>query len=322
MNVLLTSVGRRVALGHAFRREIDAYAPGGRLFGADLSSLSAGFHDADQGFLVPPCTDPGYVPRLLELVRRERVDVVVPLIDTELAILARSREVFLREGCHVIVSDLEQVLLTRDKARSVERFRQLGFDAPRVLSPAEVDRLDALRYPVFVKPAHGSSSLGATRADGPDELRYALSRTQQPIVQSFEEGEEFTIDVFCDLGGVVRCVVPRKRLEVRGGEVSKGLTVKDRAMMDAAARLVTALGGCRGCVTLQCFRSPDRRLVFFEANLRFGGGYPLAYEAGANFPGWILRMASGEEIRSFDAWEDHLLMLRYDDAVFVRSWRE
>lgn len=322
MNVLLTSVGRRVSLGRAFRHELAAYAPGGRLLGADVSRLSAGFHDADEAFLVPGCTHPDYVPRLLEVVRGRSVDVIVPLIDTELPVLARHRAEFLREGCHVIVSDLEQVLVTRDKARSVERFRQLGFHTPRVFGPDELQDADALPYPLFLKPAHGSSSVGARRIDSAAELRFVLSRTESPVVQSFEEGEEFTIDVFCDLGGAVRCAVPRRRLEVRAGEVSKGVTVKDRELMKAASRLVAALGGCRGCVTLQCFRHRDGRIVFFEANLRFGGGYPLAYRAGANFPGWILRMVSGEEIPPFDAWEDGLLMLRFDDAVFVGSWRQ
>jgi len=322
MNVLLTSIGRRVTLARAFRKEIDAYAPGGRLLGADVSRLSAGFHDADAGFLVPRCTDVEYIPRLLDIVRRERVKIVIPLIDTELGILSRHRETFLREDCHVIVSDVEPVRVTRDKARSAQRFRELGFDAPRAVTPDELRDPDALRYPLFLKPGDGSGSIGAFRIDGPAELRYHMAHTEAPVVQSFEDGEEFTIDVFCDLGGVARCAVPRKRLEVRAGEVSKGLTVKDRAMMGAASRLATALGGCRGCVTLQCFRQPGGRLVFFEANLRFGGGYPLAYAAGANFPAWILRMVTGEEIPAFDGWEDALLMLRFDEAVFVRKWRE
>jgi carbamoyl-phosphate synthase large subunit len=320
MNVLLTSLGRRIALLQAFRQEVQRFG-GGRVLGTDVSPLSAGFHAADGAFQVPRCTDPDYVPRLLEVVRKERVRVVVPLIDTELATLARHREAFLAEGCHAIVSDLPQVLVTRDKARTAERFRELGFHAPRVFTRAELERPERVPYPVFLKPADGSSSIGALRIDRPDELRYHLARTDAPVVQEFQDGDEFTIDVFCDLAGRVRCVVPRWRLETRAGEVSKGVTVKDRAMMDEASRLVTALGGCRGCVTLQCFRTAEGRHVFFEANLRFGGGYPLSYAAGANFPGWILRAVAGEEIPEFDGWEDRLLMLRYDDAVFVKNHR-
>src|SRR5512143_3761003 len=153
MNVLLTSIGRRVALARAFREEIAAYAPGGRVLGADVSRLSAGYHEADASFLVPRCTDVDYIPRLLEIVRRERLRIIVPLIDTELAVLARYREVFLREGCHVVVSDVDQVLITRDKAQTARHFRKLGFDAPRVFGPEDMARPESLPYPVFLKPS-------------------------------------------------------------------------------------------------------------------------------------------------------------------------
>src|SRR5512141_2593842 len=112
MNVLLTSIGRRIALLRAFRHEVHAFGRGGRVLGTDASVLSAGYHEADGAFAVPRCTDPDYIPRLLEIVRRERVQVVVPLIDTELAILSGHRETFLAESCHVIVRDLAQVLVT------------------------------------------------------------------------------------------------------------------------------------------------------------------------------------------------------------------
>jgi carbamoyl-phosphate synthase large subunit len=319
MTVLLTSIGRRVALARAFQAELAAFSPGSRVLGVDVSALSAGFHAADEGFLVPKITDDDYLDRLLEIVHREGVKIIIPLLDTELPVLSQNRDLFLRAGCQVMVGDVEQILLTRDKARSVERFRELGFEAPRVYQEDELGDPEAFTYPLFLKPANGSSSIGATRINDADELRWHSARVESPVVQSFEEGEEFTIDVFADLQGIARCAVPRRRLETRAGEISKGITVKDPVMMDAASRLVTTLGGCRGCVTLQCFRRPDGRCVFFEANLRFGGGYPLSYAAGANYPAWILRMVAGESIPFFDDWEDGLVMLRFDDAIFVRG---
>ncbi len=321
MNVLLTSIGRRVALLRAFRREVAAFTPGGRVLATDASRLSAGFHDADEAFLVPPCTTAEYVPTLLEIIRRERIAVLIPLIDTELEVVARHRELFLRESCQPIVSDVASVVVTRDKARTVQRFRELGFQAPRLFAPGELADPDSMPYPVFLKPVNGSSSIGAVRIGSPEELRFYLERTDRPVVQSMESGEEYTVDVFADLAGRVCCAVPRQRLETRAGEISKGRTMKDRVIMEAAAQIVEALGGCRGCVTVQCFRGADMRVVFFEANLRFGGGYPLSYAAGANFPGWILRLVAGENIPSFDEWEDGLLMLRYDEAIFVRRDR-
>ncbi len=321
MNVLLTSAGRRVAVLRAFQRELGREGAGGRVIAADASERSAAYHAADDRVLVPRCDDPAYVPRLLEVVRERKVGLVVPLIDTELPILAPRRADFSAAGCYLAVSDPGPIEITRDKARTAEVFARLGFRTPRVFTPSELLHPATLPYPVFVKPAAGSSSIGAVRVEGPAELAFHLQRTRAPVVQTLERGEEFTVDVFADDAGRARCAVPRRRWETRGGEISKGCTLRDEGIVRESLALVEALGGCRGCVTLQCFREPGERPVFFEANLRFGGGFPLSDAAGANYPAWTLRLARGEEVPPFDGWEDGLVMLRYDEAVFVRRRR-
>jgi len=118
----------------------------------------------------------------------------------------------------------------------------------------------------------------------------------------------------------VRCVVPRKRIEVRAGEVSKGQVIKDPRIMSEAAMLVETLGAGPGVITLQLFLTDDNRVKFIEINPRFGGGAPLSIKAGANFPKWILQEASGKKpnIR-FDGFEDDLIMLRYDGEVWLKN---
>ena len=55
---------------------------------------------------------------------------------------------------------------------------------------------------------------------------------------------------------------------------------------------------------------------------RFGGGYPLSYGAGANFPQNIVReYLLGETVDFSDAWRDNTLMLRYDAEIIVPEKR-
>ena len=55
-----------------------------------------------------------------------------------------------------------------------------------------------------------------------------------------------------------------------------------------------------------------------EINPRFGGGYPLAWRAGARYSRWLIEETLGlESTAQADDWRDGLVMLRYDDAVFV-----
>src|SRR5208337_2093698 len=125
-------------------------------------------------------------------------------------------------------------------------------------------------------------------------------------------------DILADFAGRVRCVVPRLRMETRTGEISKGMTVKNRALIDAGKRVVEALPGAMGCITVQCFLTPQGEIQFIEINPRFGGGFPLSAQAGADFPRWIIELMLGRNPQiALDGWTDGLLMLRYDEAVFV-----
>jgi carbamoyl-phosphate synthase large subunit len=138
------------------------------------------------------------------------------------------------------------------------------------------------------------------------------------IVQENIEGEEFTLDVFVDFKGSVRCIVPRKRIETRAGEVSKGMTVKHPEIMAGGTKVVEKLPGAIGCVTVQCFLTAAGEVIFIEINPRFGGGFPLSIKAGADFPRWIVELMLGMEPDiSLDNWQDGVVMLRYDDEIIV-----
>jgi carbamoyl-phosphate synthase large subunit len=116
----------------------------------------------------------------------------------------------------------------------------------------------------------------------------------------------------------VRCVVPRKRIEIRAGEVSKSQIIKNENIMYQAAEVVTKLGAGPGVITLQLFLTDDGRVKFIEINPRFGGGVPLSIKAGANFPKWILREILGEKVNiRFNGFKDKLIMTRYDAEVWI-----
>jgi carbamoyl-phosphate synthase large subunit len=169
-----------------------------------------------------------------------------------------------------------------------------------------------------MKPRRGSASKGNYEITNRDELRVLGRRVPQAIVQEFVRGVEHTLDVYCGLDGVPRCAVPRRRLEVRGGEVVKAVVVKDAAMIDVGCRVAEALGECMGVVTIQLIQTPHGELRVIEINPRFGGGVPLAIQAGADFPKWLLQSAIGKTPRiRRDGFRDGESMLRYDDSVFV-----
>jgi carbamoyl-phosphate synthase large subunit len=79
----------------------------------------------------------------------------------------------------------------------------------------------------------------------------------------------------------------------------------------------SAMGG-RGPLTIQAFLT-QRGPVLSEVNARFGGGFPLAFEAGADYPAWLMDMVAGKSVEPLlGAYEPGVYMTRYNVEHFVR----
>ncbi|RMF80848.1 MAG: ATP-grasp domain-containing protein [Planctomycetota bacterium] len=218
-----------------------------------------------------------------------------------------------------MIAEPAVILTCRDKIKTFEFLRAAGIDTPQTYTPQQIASAQDLHFPLFIKPRNGSASMSVRKLDDRDDLDYFLRKIDDPIVQEFVEGVEHTLDVYVGLTGRPRCVVPRARWQVRGGEVSKGVVVKDPKIMDAGRRVVEAMGdSVRGLVTLQCIVTQQGRIRFIEINPRFGGGAPLGVAAGADYPRWLLQELLGENPQiAFDGFEDGVCMLRYDWSAFI-----
>lgn len=318
-NVLITSAGRRGKLVAAFQRELAAVCPGGKVFAADAEPrLSVACHVADGAFAVPRLDDAAYLPTLSELCSEHEIGLVVPTIDTELLLLARHRDAFAAQGVTVAVSDESFIQLTRDKRATSRWFVERGLPVPET-----IDIRVAPRFPLFARPYNGSCSRNTAVIRDAGQLTDALRADTQMLFTEYlspADHDEYSVDMYYSRDGVLRCAVPRLRIETRQGEVSKGRTARI-----AAAQLLHEpfgrIAGARGCITLQMFINRQTGAAYgIEVNARFGGGYPLSYEAGANFPRWLIEeYLLGRPIEFFDNWERDLTMLRYDEHVLVRG---
>ncbi len=319
MNVLITSAGRRVALVRAFQQELRSVYSEALVLAADMEpQLSAACQVADRHFRAPPAKDPIYADFLLSICKQHEVSIVVPTVDTELMALALARKMFSAEGIHIIVSDADFIRDCRDKRRTASLFREKGIETPQL-----IDKL-APSFPAFVKPYDGSLSADTyllRRAEDVQSHHLANERLLFMEYVDPEEHDEYTVDMYYDMSHRLVCAVPRRRITVRGGEINKGVTRKD-VLLPLIRQKLSQIDGVRGCINAQFFVSRDgKRTVALEINPRFGGGYPLSYRAGANYPRWIIaEYLQQTPMIYWDEWEDDLLMLRYDDEILVQNY--
>jgi len=329
MNVLFTCIGRRVSLLNSFRSAAKKLKISASFFGTDTTEFSSALQLCDHKFLVKPVSHPGYIKQLLDIVNANKVKLIVPTVDLDLKLLAENKHRFSALGCCVLVSDPDVVDICQDKRQTYKFMLTNGFDTPLTMSAKkaiarlktqDARRKTALRWPLFLKPWDGYASRGNAVVKNMEELAVFAKRIPNCIAQEFVRGVEYTCDVYVDFNMAVRCVVPRRRIEVRTGEVSKGQTVKDAVIMNETARLVTKLGAGPGVITIQLFLTAEGRIKFIEINPRFGGGAPLSIKAGADFPKWLLQELAGRKpVIKFKGFQDGLTMLRYDSEVWMEK---
>lgn len=306
-NVLISSAGRRAGLIECFRASLGGR---GRIIAADCSLTAPALRLADSFIILPRCDAPDFVDRLLDLCVTESICAVVPTIDAELPAYAAAETRLAEAGIAAWFCGPETIRIASDKALTNKWLARNGFPTVRQTT---VEAVSVQDFPVIVKPRYGSASVGVRIVQDRFELEGLGS---EYVVEEIAEGPEYTINAYVSRDGRCVCAVPHLRIEVRAGEVAKGVTVKDAELMCLARKIAEALPDARGPINIQCKKGPSGPKVF-EINARFGGGFPLAYRAGAVFPTWLLDELNGKEVEWFDGWMENLAMLRFDDAVYL-----
>ena len=321
MNILITSAGKRVSLVKAFQKELHLLVPTGKVIATDANpNYSAACMIADSCFKVPFLSASNYLEVLLEKCIKNSIKLIIPTIDTELELLAANAPLFLENGIQVVISSTNFISKCRDKRKIHEFFVRKGVEV------AEEYEKNDLKFPLFIKPTDGSRSVDTFLIENKEDLtEYHFQNPKFMFLEYIDhsKNDEFTCDLYYDKRHQLKCVVPRKRIEVRDGEINKGIT-KNNILVTYIKKRLQSIEGARGCITAQFFldRTTDR-VVAIEINPRFGGGYPLSYLAGANFPKWLIQeYVLNEEIDFCNNWKQNMLMLRYDNEVIVENYVE
>ena len=316
MNILITSAGKRVSLVRKFMKELKRLFCDGKVMTCDMNpEMAPACVVSDGCFRVPRCSSEDYIETLLTLCIEKSISIVIPTIDTELAILSANKDIFAKQGIQVLVSDYDFVMTCLDKRMTSAFFPQKHIEVP------EQRDIHHPQFPMFAKPYDGSLSANTHVIRKQNDLTDEIQNDPKLIFMEYiekSEYKEFTVDMYYGRDNKVKSIVPRERLKVRAGEINQGVTRKNYIVGYLKERL-DYLPGVIGCICIQLFyREQDNNVVAFEINPRFGGGYPLSYGAGANYPKMMIEeYLLGKTVDYSDDWRDNTLMLRYDDEVIV-----
>ena len=343
LNVLFSSVGRRVELVKAFREASNELKVKSKLIGVDMDELAPALNFVDKKYKVPKLSSEEFIPQIIEICKKENVAIIIPTLDTELLLYSKNKELIQNEcGAKVMVSDENVISTIRNKVNSLFNFdsqqqsnqlknkidtlygkqntttapnlKENDFRVPKLIKEKEI--LDKeYEFPLFIKPLDGSSSINNFKINNEKELGFFKDYVSNPMIQEFSEGQEYCVDVFCDFKGNVITVVPKIRIAHRGGEITKAKVVKDRELIEIGKKLANTLKPC-GEINFDCIKT-ENGVDIIEINGRFAGGSPISFKSGANSPKKIYQLLMNEELQYNENFEDGFIALRFDDAVYI-----
>ena len=282
-----------------------------RIIGADMSRDDTILQMCDAAYQVPRGNDPSYVDALLEICRREKVDVLLPIMSVELNALAENRERFEAIGTRVSVSAPVPLSIANNKRFLLDFIRK--YDLPcadyAVVSNARElkEKAEALGYPekrVCVKTVDGSGSRGFRILDDGTsriesflhdkptsglirlgELQSILAEAEEfpeLLVMEYRPGMEYSVDLLADRGKtMVGCC--RKSLRMENSIMLDAEIIEAPEVLDLCSK-VTELLKLDGNIGLDVRERQDGTPMIMECNPRITAGIPYFALAGVNLP--------------------------------------
>lgn len=298
-------------------------------------------------YKVPHPRDAEYIPEMLRICEKDRVDVVCPNHTDELLVMARNREIFEESGVKVAVSNIESIEKSVDKAKAYEFLKEKGFPVPeyRLITDAQefVKASSDLNYPkrhICFKPAkypHGGGrgfriitwNMDGLRSqlfgkpnyyvDFGTVMNFLQSAPKQSIpemlLMEYLPGDEYSVYALADKGKMLYCV-SNKRERLEGG-YSFEAVVKDKPDIHKIVEKIIEVFKFSFNINVQLRYSSDGEPKLEEINPRMGGSIALPVAAGVNLPYWGVKLALGEEVPRGVKVNYGTRMLRYWSEVFA-----
>ena len=309
LNVLILDMGSTTAIsvakGLAVQNDFNV-----RVFGADTHNSweIAGSAFCHKFFTIPMAkTGKPYLQSILRIIRENKIDLIIPIVDSELEILAKYRGYIERKTC-LLLSPEMSIRICNDKYLT---YRFLTDHAIPTLKTWTEGENDGYEYPIVVKPRFGLGSKGLHIVHSIEQKK-ATPHEEEYILQEYCNGREYTVDIFARKGELL-AAVPRWRRETRDGISYSGQICKNSTMVFYAAEIAKHLN-IHGPANIQCFLK-DSSVFISEINPRFSAGLPLTTAAGVNIPLMCLRLATGEDIEYQESFKN-ISMCRYWEEVF------
>ena len=310
MRILLMSTGRRVSLIQRLRQTASKMQLNLYITGTEIYPWTPSLKFCDSYHMVDKTFSEKHLNQLEEIIQNEKLDAVLPGNDYDLAFLQQVRTRPLWQSLKILDAGVNQSLFL-SKSESADFFKSINLKVPTIYK-----RPQDGQGTMILKEDRGHGSINQYVVRDCDDASKYWNDLKQPFLQEFVEGIEYTIDVFSSEDYQTINCCPRIRRKVRAGVSDVGEVDLNNNLLNLIAPKLP-LFQLRGPWNLQCIVR-DSEFYFLEVNPRFSGGVPLSIAAGCDLVQNLLEWYLNKPLTKFDTLEDGLVMMKYEQELFVK----
>ncbi|WP_218139045.1 NAD-dependent epimerase/dehydratase family protein [Allopseudospirillum japonicum] len=280
-NILISSASRKIPLIKSILEAKDRFDKEILVYAGDINKDAHAQFVCD-GLILLPATSVENFEEILNLLKENQIELVIPTRDGELEFWATHRKALEKEGIQVIVSEPEAITTSLDKLAFAKFGEIKGFP----IIPAWEHPQGKGPFVVKERYGAGSRSIGLNIETLDAALEWG-AKLAQPIYQPFIEGKEISVDAWLDKTSKVKGLVLRERNQVAQGESVVTTTFRDTRLEAQCTQLLEALP-LHGPVVLQVIIDSLGNPHIIELNARFGGASTASVAVGLDIWYWTL----------------------------------
>lgn len=216
-----------------------------------------------------------------------------------------------KKGVKVIISEPKTIEITRDKWKTYLALQGIVALPKSFIDKQKIDK----PFPLFLKPRAGSGSKGAHKIKSSEDLDFYYRMIDNPIIQEFLPGKEYTVDCLADNDGKLLTTICRQRIEIKDGITAKGKIVKNSEIEDIAKKISKQLK-FSGPFFFQIKEDAKKQPKLIEINARMAGTMSLSSHSGVNIHALAVKMAVGQKIK-INKIKYGLQVTRYFKDIYI-----
>lgn len=218
-------------------------------------------------------------------------------------------------------NDFEFVNIMNSKINTYNFCLKHNINVPKVYSHEDICLSNNIKYPIIIKDNTGAGSTDIKIFNNQsDYFEYIKSsKRKNIIIQQFIKGDEYTVDCLSNEKKEVLCVIPKKRLVVKGGASFLSQTENNKDIINYVTNLMIKSKN-KYCVNVQVIVEDNTNDIYLvEVNPKWATSFPLSVEAGVNLPEILIELQENPnnyENKIF-LFKDKLIMLRHFTEYYI-----